>query len=148
MSIVKISWVEQDVSEIELSPMERLMALTRLSENTPADEPWLAIFHPTSRSKKYYLMAISLDAYWRFSDDLIKDFSLECKKILEYFDHNEISEMRNEEISKGNPGDLFNAQERLLRLFVPSHFLPKAKKRILNIFQRIPGDLTEKAYSD
>lgn len=148
MKKIKITWQVQDKSVLRMNPIELLRYSTKLSSNRPKDEPWVATIKPTTLEQKNYIISLSLDAYHKYTEDILKEFKSECKKILSMCEPEEIEEMKIEEIEKGNTGELYQADEGILRLLIPSRLLNMSKIAIELAFQRTYGNIVKKESSD
>lgn len=135
MTQAKVSWLEQGASVLDLSPFEALQASTTLVAQRPSDEPWLALVTPTSKDVSSFSVSLSLDAYNLFSPEVISGFSGAAENLLRRCTQEEISAMASQEKEKGNPGNLWLANEGILRLFVPSRLLEQAKSAIERLFR-------------
>lgn len=129
-----IHWIELDASILKLNPREFLQASLQWN-NKRDDEPWLSIIKPTSVDMEYFVISLSLNAYFKFTNKIVDDFKNTCLKILDKCNSTEITDMTEEEIMKGNAGELFEAQEGLFRLIVPKRLLDYSKTAISDIFQ-------------
>lgn len=148
MRSVNISWIEHDVSVLNLEPMERLQLYTNWSASQPMDEPWLAIIEPTSRSKKYFIMSLSLNAYHKFTKTVLEEFHRECEHLLALCTLSEFEEMQAEESVKGNPGKTSQIDELGVRVIVPSRLLAQAKAAITDALNRVSDEPVEEASFD
>lgn len=139
MSDVEITWVDQDDSVLDLSPFELLQATASWSAGRPSGEPWLAVTKPTTHGQGFSAISLSLDAYHRFSNELVRRFAEQCEELLDRCTVEETEEMKRQEIQKGNPGMLWQANQGLLRLLLPARLVDDAKKTIEKLFQQVPN---------
>jgi hypothetical protein len=143
-----ITWQEQDKSSLKMNPMELLQHSTKLSANRPEDEPWVAVVKPNALEHDNYVLSLSLDAYHMYSEGVREEFANECETLLAMCELEEIEEIRSEEIRKGNLGELYQVDEGLLRLHIPSRLLSRAKTVIESIFRRMPGNVVDEKSVD
>lgn len=130
-----IHWIELDASILKLSPRELLQTSLLWSNDKRDDDPWLSIIKPTSLDMEYFIITLSLNTYFKFTDKIVEDFKNECLNILDKCNSIEINEMTEEEIRKGNVGELFEVQDGILRLIIPKRLLDYSKIVISNVFE-------------
>jgi hypothetical protein len=143
MKSVQISWQDLDKSVLEMNPMEYIMASADWSAAAPDDEPWLATCIPTANDEEYFTLALALDGYHVYSEDIRRSFIAECELIISLCDDDEIQRMKEDEISKGNTGILFDSEIGLLRIHVPSRLLQYAKERLRIMFESADDALVQ-----
>lgn len=143
MNTVIISWLDLDKSVLEMSPMELLQASTQWTASKPDDEAWLATSKPTTAEGKYYVLALSLDAYHQYTELARDRFLRECDSLHGLCGADEIAEMKADEEAKGNPGHLCTAESGLLRIHVPVHLIEEAKMRIKSAFEGVEGRVVQ-----
>lgn len=142
----RISWLEQDASVLELSPFEALQTSTTLVAQRPPDEPWLALVKPTSKDVRFFSLSLSLDAYHLFSSEVVAGFSATAESLLGEVSQQEASEITSQEQEKGNPGNLWLANEGLLRMLIPSRLLEQAKSEIEKLFKETENVVYSKPF--
>lgn len=138
-----IHWIELDASILKMNPRELLQASLQWTHDQKDENQWLSIIKPTSEKVDYFVLSLSLNAYLKFTDKIVEDFKKVCLNILEKYNSSEITEMAEEEIRKGNNGELFEAQEGVLRVIVPKRLLDYSKNIISDIFQRCDQEIVK-----
>lgn len=133
MNNSKISWQRLDKNVLKLKPDELLNASVKWNRNIPEHENWLALIKPTKHNEKYYCLSLSLNAYYKFSQNIQELLQIEFKTLLTFFYEEEINDIKNEELEKGNSGIIYIIKDKIARIIVPVRLLDKT----MNIFEII-----------
>ncbi len=148
MKRVKITWIDQDASVLDLGPAQLLSVSAQWSASRPSDEPWLAVTKPISRDGGFSTLSLSLDAFHRFSDEVVRKFGVMAEDLLTHCTQDEIGCLKHAEERKGNPPELFQAHEGLLRIHLPSRLVGTAKNRVSELFGRAQNTVMDRSSID
>lgn len=132
----EINWIELDASIIKLNPMEQLMACTSLENDNVVGNEWMSLITPTSENMKCFVISLSNNAQFKFTDKIIDVFKDICEDILSKCSSEQIKIMVDDEVKKGNNGELIDAGGGMLQIIVPKNLLNYSKSKIENIFKK------------
>lgn len=131
-----INWIELDASILKLNPMEQLMTYVSLGNEKIDGNEWVSLITPTSEDMKYYVISLSNNAEYKFTDKIINVFKSISNNVLSKCSPQQIEIMIHDEIKRGNTGELVDVGQGMLKVIIPKNLLDYSKYNIEKIFQK------------
>ena len=124
-----------------------MTALTRFEPERRVLE-WMGIVGPTSKEMHFFAISLSLDAYHEFSVEIVARLKELAEEVLSTIGADTLERIREEELSKGNSGDLFDLTERGYQIIVPARCVDAVKKSIESVLLRARGPIVVQVEAD